>query len=555
MTSVGRRLRQLLALLGAGAGASAPGCAAAPHPGGALPNGTVIREPVVRVGQFAWVEAIAIAPARAFIVASGGVGVYDRNARRWLAPIALGVGGSRSIGYREPCAAVTNLIGDAVWIACGRRITVVRPAISAVWATDLGEPVAALAASRGGADAWVFFTGTVAVVSATGTARPLSTGETVPADRIQARTVVGANQMARMINDPLLTRDDALRVWPPTAIAHGEGAGESWVGTSGGGVFLADLDFHRSRQLPYGLRSGAVRSIVRTATGVIIAEDPAGAGQDRSLVTTASDDLSSWEWPSLYTGLGAVNAVAAREGMLCIAGELGAGIANLSPLANSASATLANDHRVFEPSRVAIATRQGCIVGTDRGPVVMPWLSRDAEVGAEPRALGPTPPVRALASSGDTVWIGTLGGLFRAVGPGPVELVRLSPSVPRNVVALALTDDGIAVGSPGEVWLLSGAGRVEQAVRPVAAVGRVGRLTSLAFGEGTLWIGGSNGALAIGLPSGGSIDVPLDEPSAVTLPTAGGHEVRSIALAPAVAWIGTAAGIVRVRRDNGGLPR
>ena len=92
-------------------------------------------------------------------------------------------------------------------------------------------------------------------------------------------------------------------------------------------------------------------------------------------------------------------------------------------------------------------------------------------------------------------------------------------------------------------------------MRPVAAVGRVGRLTSLAFGEGTLWIGGSNGALAIGLPSGGSIDVPLDEPSAVTLPTAGGHEVRSIALAPAVAWIGTAAGIVRVRRDNGGLPR
>ena len=534
---------------------SAAGCTVTPHSAGALPNGTVIREAVVRIGEFANIEAIAIAPTRAFVIGEGGMAIYDRNARRWLPPISLGVGGPRSMDYRQPCAAVTNLIGDAIWIACGGRVTVVRPAINAVWATDVGEPVTGIAVSRGGADAWAFFAGTVAVVSASGTVRPLSPGETVPVDRIQGRTVVGANQAARAVTDPLLTRDDALRVWPPSAVAHGEGAGESWVGTLGGGVFLADLDFHRSRQLPFGLRGGAVRSIARTATGVIISEDPAGPARDRSLVATASDDLTTWEWPSLRTGLGAVSSVAAHEGVLCIAGELGAGLASLSPLANSPSAQLANDHRIFEPARVAIAARDGCVVGTDRGAVLLPWSTPDAGVLLEARTLGALPPVRALAASGDTVWIGTIGGLFRSVGVDRPELVQLPPSISPNVAALALTADGLAVASPNEVWLLSGGGRVAQAARPTASVARLGRLTTLAFDDSTLWVGGTNGALAIWMPNGPALDVPLDDPTAAGPPVAGGREVRAIALAPGVAWVGTGAGIVRVRRNIGGMPK
>ena len=536
--------------------------ACAPLPAGTAgtagtPNGAVVGEPVSRIGPFADVRAIAVAPTRAFIVADGGLAIYDRNRRAWLPPLPLGFAVERGSPYRVPCAAVTNLIGDVVWIACGTRVTVVRPAIDAVWATDLGEPVAALAASRGGGDAWAFVGGGVAVVSSAGTARPLGPGETVPAERIAGRTAVGGSPaLTQALNDPLLLRDDALRSWPPTAASRGDGVGDSWVGTLGGGVFLVDIDFHRSRQLPFGLRGGSVRSVSRTATGVIAAEDPVNDGRDRSVITIASDDLSVWQWPSLYTGLGALSAVVAREGTICIAGELGAGTATLKPLANSPSAALNNDHRLFEPASTAIATRAGCAVGTDRSVVILPWPASESGSPAGPRTLGRLPPVRALVSSGDTIWIGTLGGLYRASSAdGQASPLRLPPSVAQNIVAVALTADGLAVASPGEVWIGSGPDRTESFARPVVSVARIGRLTTLAADATTLWIGGSNGALVIALASGQTIDVALDDPRALAPPTFGARQVRSIALAPGVAWLGTAAGLVRIRRGPDGLPR
>ncbi|HET9004644.1 MAG TPA: hypothetical protein VFN39_11640, partial [Gemmatimonadaceae bacterium] len=394
---------------------------------GVAPGGSVVREAVVRVGPFATVSAIAVSPSRTFVVAEGGLAIYDRNRRGWLPPLALGFAGPRSPLVAERCAAVTNLIGDAVWIACGSRVTVVRPAIGAVWATDVGEPVTALAIDRSGADAYVSGR-TIVVVSAAGTARPFPSGDVLTADRIAGRVPVGGDAaLLQAVRDPLLLRDDALRVWQPTAVARGEGASETWVGTRGGGVFLADIDFHRSRQLPFGLRVGMVRWVARTATGVMIVEDPAPWSADRSLVTTASDDLATWEWPSLYTSLGALNAVVAREGTVCAAGELGAGLASIAPLAGSPTAVLANDHRLFEPANAALAARDGCVVGTDRGPVLLPWPTAAAERN-EQRTLGSTPPVRALASSGDTIWIGTIGGLYRAVGGAGAMPVRLPPS-------------------------------------------------------------------------------------------------------------------------------
>ena len=526
---------------------------------GVAPGGAVVRDAVVRVGPFATVSAIAVAPTRAFVVAEGGLAIYDRNRGGWLSPIALGFAGPRSPLAGERCGAITNTIGDAVWIACGSRVTVVRPAIGAVWATDVGQSIGALAVDRSGADAYLSGR-MVVVVSASGTARPLGPGESIPAERIGGRVAIGGDQaLLQMVSDPLLLRDDALRVWQPTAVARAEAASETWVGTRGGGVFLADIDFHRSRQMPFGLRAGMVRWVARTATGVMIVEDPAPWSADRSLVTTASDDLTTWEWPTLYTSLGALSAVVAREGTLCIAGELGAGLASTTPLASSPTAVLPDDHRLFEPANTAIAARSGCIVGTDRGAVLLPWpgvaAGAAAADDAPTRALGTTPPVRALASSGDTVWIGTIAGLYRSVGGADAVPVRLPPSVSTNVVALALVEGGLAIASTSEVWLGSGAGRSEAFTRAPASAARVGRLATLASDDRTLWIGGSNGAMAIVLATGQSMPVPLDEPNAMASPPLGGREVRSIALAPGVAWIGTAAGVVRVRRGADGLPQ
>lgn len=557
--------RRWLATTFAGCALGSACTAVPPGSGGIAPSGAAMRDAVVRVGPFATVSAIAVSPMRAFIVAEGGLAIYDRNRRGWLPPMSLGFAGPRSPLAGEPCAAITNMIGDAVWIACGSRVTVVRPAIGAVWATDVGEQVTSLAVDRSGADAWALGRTAVAV-SASGMARPLAPGEGIPADRIAGRVAVGGDIALRQrIDDPLLVRDDALRVWQPTAVAQGEAASETWIGTRGGGVFLADLDFHRARQLPFGLRAGMVRALARTATGVVVAEDPAPWSADRSLVTTASDDLGAWQWPSLYTSLGALSAVVARGQTLCAGGELGAGLASLAPLAGSPSAPLANDHRVFEPATTALAARAGCIVGTDRGVVVLPWPeSETAEEGATsasaaaaaPRTLGSLPPVAALASSGDTIWIGTLGGLYRAVGSvASAQPIALPASVSPTIVALALTGSGLAVAGRNEVWIGGGSGRTASFSRPLASLARLGRLTALAADDSTLWVGGSNGALAIAVASGHALPVPLDDPSATTPPPLGGREVRAIVLAPGVAWAGTAAGLVRIRRGPDGLPR
>ena len=559
MTSGARPVRLTMAALAAGAVVAAGSACSAATSGAAgvgAPNGGPVREAVVRIGPFADVRAVAVSPTRAFVVADGGLAMYDRGRHRWLPPITLGFGGSLA-ARGEPCAAVTNLIGDAVWIACGTRVTVVRPSIGAVWATELGAPVTALSVDRSGADAFAFIAGSIAVVSASGTARALSAGETVAPDRIAARVAVGGNQqLFQAVSDPLLLRDATLRVWRPSAVARAEGAGELWVGTHGGGVFVADVDFHRSHQLPFGLQSGMVRAVARTADGVIVAEDPPNGSANRSLITSAGDDLATWAWPSLYNAMGALRGVVAREETLCVGGELGAGLARQRPGPESDGAPFDNDHRVYDPVNVVIATRLGCAVGTDRAVVILPWSSTGEAAAAGAAALGSLPPVRALAASGDTVWAGTVGGLHRCVGsPCAPALLRLPASISPAIVALALTPDGLALASAGELWLGSGADRTATFARPIASTARLGRLTTLASDATTLWVGGTNGLMAIALSSGSTVDVPLDDPGAMAAPVFGSREVRSIALAPGVAWVGTAAGLVRVRRGDDGLPR
>jgi len=131
----------------------------------------------------------------------------------------------------------------------------------------------------------------------------------------------------------------------------------------------------------------------------------------------------------------------------------------------------------------------------------------------------------------------------------------LPPSIPPNVVALAVTVDGLALASGGELWIGSGDRRTAAFTRPTASMARPGRLATLAADDRTIWVGGSNGATAIAYPAGPAVQVPLDEPSSTVPPPLGGREVRSIVLAPGVAWLATSAGLVRVRRGPDGLPR
>ena len=521
--------------------------AAAPNASGA-PGEPVVpaREAVVRVGAFSVVRALAVASNRAFVVGDGGVAIYDRLRRSWAPPVPLEPPRTLAPGARA--LAATNLIGDVAWVATDGRVVVVNASMRATFATPYIGAARTLRVDRSGANAYVL-ADQWWEVSTAGSARPISAGELPPRERLADPADASDPAVRRAIDDPLLARDAALRSWPVLAAARGATSSDVWLGTAGGGVFHVDPDFHRSEQLPFGLQTGYVLALARTADGVVIAEGAGPrAGGAPWASTEGSDDLARWSWPALSAQVGEVRAIALRGRSLCVAGANGAGIFELgSGDAGALPATIV--HTEPTPAAAVAVSRDGCVVGTQSWVTVIPWP--DEGSGArELRRSEQLPPVYAVAASGDTTWAGTRDGLVILAGGHVVRVVRPFPAA-SEIVALALVPDGVAAASASEVAIVSGES-VRRLALPLASVGRI---TALAADDRTLWVGGTSGAVATQLASGGAALVPLDAPTDPSSAAAGGHEVHAIALGTGVAWIGTAAGLVRVRRASDGLPR
>jgi len=524
-------------------------CAAAvPNASGAPAQPAIpAREAVVRVGAFSVVRALAVASNRAFLVGDGGVAIYDRLRRSWTPPISLEAPRALAPGSRT--LAATNLIGDVAWVAGEGRVVVVNAGMRATFATPYIGAARTIRVDRGGANAYVL-ADQWWEVSTAGSARPISAAELPPRERLADPADASDPAVRRAIDDPLLTRDAALRSWPVLAAARGATSSDVWLGTAGGGVFHVDPDFHRSEQLPFGLQTGYVVALARTADGVVIAEGvPArlGAGV-QSAITEGSDDLARWRWAAISAQVGDVRAIAMRGRSLCVAGMNGAGMLEL-PRDDAGALPATTVHVEPTPAAAVAVSRDGCVVGTQSSVTVIPW----PDEGGAPRELRRSeqlPPVNAVASAGDTTWAGTRDGLVVLVGGHVARVERPFPAS-SEIVALALVADGVAAASASEVAVV-GSGTVRRLAIPLAGVGRI---TALAADGRTLWIGGTTGVVATVLASGASAPVSLDAPGDPSSEPAGGHEVHALVLGAGVAWIGTAAGLVRVRRDADGLPR
>ncbi|HEX2779627.1 MAG TPA: hypothetical protein VHM30_09020 [Gemmatimonadaceae bacterium] len=535
------------ARLVAAASACVAACAAASPNGAADPGLAAIatRDAVVRVGAFATVPAIALSGTRAFLVGEDGVAIFDRGAQRWLPPIPLLL---RQPGMRAArVLAATNLIGDAVWIATSGRVFVLSPNLGATTASWIGGEPRSIRVERGGANAFVL-TDRWWIVGATGAARPVAPSELPPPERLADVTDASDPAVRRAIDDPLLTRDDALRSWPVISATRGGTRSDVWLGTAGGGVFHVDPDFHRTEQLAFGLRGGVVLALARAADGIVAAEASTDAtGGFAGFVTEGSDDLARWRWHALASQVGGVYAIALRGRTLCIAGPQGAGLIEL-PARASAMLPATVSRAVYDPAGVAVATRDGCAVGTQRGVRVLPWDGAPPRAGVAADAF--LAPVYALAAAGDTIWAGTRDGVVTLLDGKPIGVARPVPAG-GPIVALALVRDGLAAATADEVAILTG-NAVQRLTLPTAAIGRI---LTLAADDRTLWIGGASGVLAVTLATRAAVPVPLAPAGSVDPLPLGGAEVRAIVLAPGVAWLGTAAGLVRLRRGEDGLPR
>ena len=509
---------------------------------------------VIRVGGFAHVQALAVSRSRVYVIADGGVAMFDRLAQRWQIPVPLTIASSRSA---LRAFAVADPATDVLFVASGARMWIVRPATRFVSNVPLPAEARQLALERNGRGAFVFANGWW-LVSSSGSTTPLPPGQSP-----QSQDILPTPDPQQILRETpglesfggLLTRDQQLRTWPLTALARAPERSDVWAGTDGGGVFEVDPTFLRSEQRPYGLHSGGASAVALAADGAWFAEEPLALRVQEFSLTFVSADLATWRWLSPIRGTLGVASMVLRGHVVCLATNAGAFIIDL--------AARVGEPRRYELQQVgrqlaAWSTPDGCWIGGTTGIARLAW---PGDTLRQPEIIAQGHAAFAFASSGDTVWAATQTGVRRYIGgrptapdgsPGGQGALPNALSFP--IRSLALTEAGLAILTDRELWLTSGSGRMTEADRVAVSLDRVGRTRRIAADDRTLWLAGSRGVLVLSTLDHHSRFIDLVDPFAP--PDHGGFEdVADIALSPEVAWLATRGGIVRVARGADGLPR
>ena len=506
----------------------------------------------VAVGDYGTVLGVAASPRMVFVASETGIAVRDILADRWLRPLTEGEG--------YPAGRITGIAGDpeqdAVWITALGEVLYYRPAIDGLVRTMIAGRIERIFFDRSdpGAGAYVGYGDQWSRVSAAGFASPVMYDQLPPAgQRLFPATLETLRDEMPALQSfaGLLTRDDALRSWPMTSAGRIAGRSEVWLGTAGGGAFLADPLFNRARSVPYGLFERGASSLAVASDGVwagSLGMDFRGTGG----VVAASSDLQEWAWlrgpaDGSMAGL-RIHDIMVRGGLVWAATDRGVAVRKINPAAGARPAewewVLDRDAgRAFALASAPLGTW----VGTDRAVILL--ASPDTPVRDFPGSNGvaglATAPVRALLATGDTLWIGTETGLRRArTVNGAHRFFDFTNSLPawlqRPIVALARSDSIIVVATPERVALIDIRRDAVSLLPGDPDLGRFGRLFSVAVDGRTIWVGGDRGAAVIDRATG--LVRSLSQPGVLA------DAVLDIALQPEFAWLATPGGLVRIRR-------
>jgi hypothetical protein len=527
---------------------AAAGCGSFPGSGG--PSIAGFNEDRVTIGNYADVIGVAASPRMVFVASEAGLAVRDVLAERWLPPL------TESRGY--PAARITGLAGDpeldGVWITAIGEVMFYRPAIDQLIRTVVAGRVDRIFFDRldPAAGAYVGYGDQWARVSHAGFTVPLSYDQLPPAgQRLVPPTLesLSAEFPALQSFAGLLTRDDALRSWRLSAGARLPGRSEVWLGTAGGGVYLADPLFNRARPIPYGLFERGASSLALAADGVWIGSlgvDFRGTGG----VAAASADLQEWAWlrgppDGSLAGL-RVYDIAVRGGRVWVATDRGVAVRSVASSSDGRQPDWSWEPRSRGARVFALAANAtGVWAGTDRGVEV---LEPGASTPRQPTLA--TAPVRALLLAGDTLWIGTDAGI-RRTRPSDgreVPFVGAAPAwLNRGIVALARSDSIIVAATDDRVALVDLRRDIVRTLPGDPDLSRLGRLLSVAVDPRTIWVGGDRGAVVVDRAT--ALVRSVNEPGMI------GDAVLDIVLQPEFAWLATPAGVVRIRRLPDGSAR
>jgi len=495
---VRRRVRSgLLAQTAGIATAALVGCAP-PGGGGSAPAGdpatgapaerSVGRfdpEAWITLGDFRFVEAVAVSQTTAFLGTTGGVERYDTLRDRWLSPVTAADG----LPDDRVTALAVDPVGDDVWIGTRRGLAhlVFDGTVETAW----GPPptiVQELRIDPADGSVYAFVAG--GWWRGRGGSPVFDRSEPPPTNAGGSVDVEDVDPRALPWTDPLYVRSpaDPALVFRLTRLTR-DLRGDYYAGTWGDngrrwGAARADWE-----ALHFGLGGPPGGPMARTADGTWFATGPGAAPTPPALAFADTAGRWSYRVPGRTPGL---------------------------PTA-SARALLGAGDTLWMGSDLGLSRR----VGDD-------WTTWGWD--AEP----PIGPVTALAIDGDRLWVGTDQGLLAFdTASGRAVAVHLRG---REVTALVAVPGTVYVGSAGGLWVgVRGAqadsfGRLSTLGSEVRALARMGELLAVGTGTG-LEIRPLTGGEPRQVLAGGQLaDPPI-----------------SLAADEEGFWIGTRTGLVRYR--------
>lgn len=539
--------------------AAAWSCAAGAGPGGSLGGspGNLRDDDALLISRFSDVLGIAASRRYVFVAGPRGLAIYDAQFDWWLPPRR----GAQQLGAFSRAVMAADPVSDAVWMGGQGEVRYYQPNTDYAFGVPIAGIVDLIAfdARDPGRGAYVRAGGGWSLVSTAGGVQPLGA---LPAG-VQLQTPPDLGEVYRRypnVRDlgPTITTDERLRTWQVTVGTIAPDRGEVFLGTLGNGVYRVDPAFARGRQLPYGLLSEGAGAVARAADGVWVAPLGLVSGlRARGGLTFVRGDLQEWRWIEDERERVLENArtfdLQLRGSIAWVATDQG--VVRIDTRASRPQAVRwALINGLPADDALAVEPREGgAWVGTTRG---LAWVSDTGRrvqpvAGRVGDAVAAGLPVRALLATGDTLWMGTDAGLL-LLPPGeqqrPVRssLQEGDARLAGRIAALAASDSIVAVGlGTGDVVQVDRrAGRLVP--RGGADVRIVGPVVALAMDPRSLYVLGISGLVAVDRVGGTSRYLSIGEL---------GGEAYDVLLTDEAAWVATRAGVVRLARRAGGLPR
>ena len=487
----------------------------------------------VVLSDLSFVRAVAADQTYLFIASNEAMGIYNHRVRSWETPVSAADGYPRS----PVTVALADPVDGSVWLGTQDGLYNYSPLFREVRRISVGGGVIGLMLDRSAAFGGVYVRTRVGweYVPPGGVIGIPPMNLPRPRDRVFPLTVEEILRRHPLLDGmrSLVLSDNRLRSFDYTSVAEIPFGNEFVVGTNGMGAILVDPLSANFTPLHFGPLGTATGAVAETDRGVWVGV----SGRVRRIgFTLVSADLQHFTHdegpPATGFGFNVVRDIVSRPSGMWAATDQGV------VRFGEQGSWLLVDFQLPDRDAYALAHGDGGIwVGTRRG---LAFLDDRGNVSHVSSTLGQ--PITALAAAGDSVWLGTDGGLVLYV-PSLQELLvpalmESEPQLLEPIRAIEYHRDTLVVAT-GQRLIWRGVDSEWSVEPPLVTV--IGDIRALAIDRGGAWVGGDRGFVFFGFSSRELriYNLPDDLPGAV----------RDIEATGEFLWVATTGGLVRFSKD------